>query len=143
MKKTIMSIISIPISVLMIVCLVSCANNSADKTGLWENAKYVSDEEFGEGKITVQVEVKAEEQSVTFTVNTDEKYLGDALVGHELIDGEEGQYGLYVKSVNGIVADYDVDQSYWAFYKNGEYMMTGIDTTEIADGEHYELVYTK
>lgn len=143
MKKTVTSIISIAISVLMIVCLVSCANNSADKTGLWENAKYVSDEEFGEGKITVQVEVKAEEQSVTFTVNTDEKYLGDALVGHELIDGEEGQYGLYVKSVNGIVADYDVDQSYWAFYKNGEYMMTGIDTTEIADGEHYELVYTK
>lgn len=143
MKKTVTSIISIAISVLMIVCLVSCANNSTDKTGLWENAKYVSDEEFGEGKITVQVEVKAEEQSVTFTVNTDEKYLGDALVGHELIDGEEGQYGLYVKSVNGIVADYDVDQSYWAFYKNGEYMMTGIDTTEIADGEHYELVYTK
>lgn len=143
MKKTVTSIISIAISVLMIVCLVSCTNNSADKTGLWENAKYVSDEEFGEGKITVQVEVKAEEQSVTFTVNTDEKYLGDALVGHELIDGEEGQYGLYVKSVNGIVADYDVDQSYWAFYKNGEYMMTGIDTTEIADGEHYELVYTK
>ena len=118
MKKTVTSIISIAISVLMIVCLVSCANNSTDKTGLWENAKYVSDEEFGEGKITVQVEVKAEEQSVTFTVNTDEKYLGDALVGHELIDGEEGQYGLYVKSVNGIVADYDVDQSYWAFYKN-------------------------
>ena len=143
MKKTVTSIISIAISVLMIVCLVSCTNNSADKTGLWENAKYVSDEEFGEGKITVHVEVKAEEQSVTFTVNTDEKYLGDALVGHELIDGEEGQYGLYVKSVNGIVADYDVDQSYWAFYKNGEYMMTGIDTTEIADGEHYELVYTK
>ena len=62
---------------------------------------------------------------------------------HSLLEGDEGPYGLYVKKVNGITADYDVDQSYWGFYKNGEYMMTGIDMTEFADGEHYELVYTK
>ena len=27
-------------------------------------------------------------------------------------------------------------------YKSGEYLMTGVDTTEIADGEQYELVCT-
>ena len=47
------------------------------------------------------------------------------------------------KKVNGILADYDVDKTYWGLYKNGEYLMTGVDTTEIADGEHYELVKTK
>lgn len=142
MKKTFISITSFAMSVLMVVCLASCTKTE-DKTGLWENATYVNDEEFGEGKIKVQVEVRVEEQSVTFTINTDEKYLGDALVEHGLIAGEEGQYGLYIKAVNGITADYDIDKSYWGFYKNGEYMMTGIDMTEIADGEHYELVYSK
>ena len=114
-----------------------------DKAGVWENATYLKDKEFGKGSITVQVEVKVEEQSVTFTINTDKTMLGDALLEHGLIAGEESQYGLYVKVVNGITADYDVNQSYWGFYKNGEYMMTGVDSTTIANGEHYELVYTK
>ena len=50
---------------------------------------------------------------------------------------------MYIKFVNGIEADYDKDKSYWAFYKNGEYMLSGVDTTAIADGEHYELVKEK
>ena len=69
--------------------------------------------------------------------------LGDALLEYALIDGDESEYGLYVKKVNGITAEYEKDKSYWAFYKDGEYMQTGVDSTEIADGEHYELVYTK
>jgi D-arabinose 1-dehydrogenase-like Zn-dependent alcohol dehydrogenase len=123
------------------LCLASC--NTVDAEGLWENATYRRDMTFGEGEKTVFVEVKVAAESITFTINTDEKYLGDALIAHELIDGEEGPYGLYVKVVNGITADYDVDQSYWALSKDGEMCMSGVDTTEIADGEHYELVYTK
>ena len=34
----------------------------------------------------------------------------------------------------------DGEQAYWALYKDGAYSMTGVDTTPIADGEHYELV---
>jgi len=83
------------------------------------------------------------EQSVTFTIKTDAETLGDALLAHNLIAGDQGDFGLYVKAVNGITADYDVDQSYWGFSKNGEYMMTGVDGTAIADGEVYELTYTK
>ncbi len=142
MKKTVNSIISVVLSLLFIVSLVSCSNTAA-RTSLWENAAYLNDTEFGDGEITVQVEVKAEEKSVTFTINTDKATLGDALIEHELISGEESQYGLYIKVVNGITADYDIDRSYWSFYKNGEYMMTGADSTEIENGEHYELVYTK
>lgn len=137
MKKT----LSLVLAVLMLFCIVSC--NTASKTGAWENATYRKDMEFGKGETTVQVEVKAEEQSVTFTINTDKKTLGEALIEHGLISGENGQFGLYVKLVNGIEADYDKDQTYWALYKNGEYMMSGVDTTEIADGEHYELVKAK
>ena len=69
--------------------------------------------------------------------------LGDALIEHNLISGENGPYGLYVKVVNGITADYDINQSYWSLSKDGEYLQTGVDVTEISDGEHYELTYTK
>ena len=130
------------LSLVLVVCLISCGS-TVGKEGLWENAVYLADTEFGTGEITVQVEVRVEEQSVTFTLHTDKTTLGEALLEHSLISGDESQYGLYVRVVNGITADYDVDQSYWALYKNGEYMMTGVDGTEIADGEHYELVYTR
>ena len=139
MKKT-----AALLSVLLLAAIfVLTACNTVDAEGLWENATYRRDMEFGKGATTVYVEVKAGDNSVTFTINTDKETLGDALIEHDLISGEEGQFGLYIKKVNGITADYDVDASYWGFYKDGEYMLTGVDTTVIADGEHYELVYTK
>ncbi|MBQ2119193.1 MAG: DUF4430 domain-containing protein, partial [Clostridia bacterium] len=52
-------------------------------------------------------------------------------------------YGLYVKKVNGITADYDTDKAYWAFYLNGEYASTGVDSTDIDENVKYSLVYTK
>ena len=72
-----------------------------------------------------------------FEIYTNEEIVGDALLDLELIYGEEGAYGLYVKSVNGIVADYDTDGTYWAFYINGEYAMSGVDTTTIEEGASY------
>ena len=139
MKKTVISLTSLALTLIFIFSLVSCGAPEDP----WETATHLEDAAFGEGATTVQVEVKAKDKSVTFTIKTDKKTLGDALLEHDLIAGEEGAYGLYVKVVNGITADYDVDQSCWGFYKNGEYMMTGVDATEIANGEHYELVYTK
>ncbi len=114
-----------------------------EKTGVWENATYLSDKEFGNGAKKLVVEVKAEDQSVTFTLKTDKSTVGEALLSEKLIDGDNGQYGLYIKKVNGITADYDVNKSYWAFYVNGEYAMTGVDTTEITEGAVYKLEYTK
>ena len=114
-----------------------------DAVGVWEDATYRSDKEFGEGSKTIEVEVKVEEQSVTFTIHTDAKTLGEALLAHKLIEGEDGPYGLYVKKVNGMLADYDVNQRYWSFCKGGTALMTGVDSTDIADGEHYEIVYAK
>ena len=111
--------------------------------GLWENATYRAGKEFGTGSKTVVVEVEAAEQTVTFTIHTDAETVGAALLEHDLIAGDEGQYGLYVKVVNGMTADYDVDQSYWAFYINGEMAMTGVDMTTICDGDVYKLAYTR
>ena len=130
---------------LLIICLFSFAacKESVDATGLWENATYLQDTEFSEGAKTVKVEVKVEEQIVTFTINTDKTTVGEALIEHGLVAGDEGAYGLYVKKVNGITADYDIDQSYWAFYINGEIAMTGVDATDIDETAIYKLEYTK
>lgn len=142
MKQTIKLTLALVLAFSMLLCLVSCTEK-VDATGRWEEATWRSDREFGKGEVSVQVEVKVEEQSVTFTIHTDKEMLGDALLEHELIAGDEGPYGLYVKRVNGMLADYDVDGTYWALYKDGAYATSGVDTTKIADGEHYELVLSK
>ncbi len=139
MKKTITSALSLILCLTCLFCLYGC--QSVPKEGLWEDAVYRRDTTLGKGDKTVLVEVKAGDESITFTINTDKDTLGDALLEHELIEGEQGAYGLYIKKVNGILADYDVDKSYWGFYQDGEYMMTGVDGTAIEGGEHFELVY--
>ena len=67
----------------------------------------------------------------------------DALLEEGLIEGEDGAYGLYVKKVNGILADYEVNQTYWAFYINGEYAMSGVDATDIVEGATYSFKVEK
>ena len=142
MKKIVKVISSVVLISVMLLSFCACGNTNNEK-GIWEDATYTQDAEFGNGKKTVAVEVRAEEKSVTFTIKTDKETLGEALIENNLVSGENGAYGLYIKSVNGIIADYDINQSYWAITKNGESVMTGADGVEISDGEHYELIYTK
>ena len=71
------------------------------------------------------------------TVRTDKTIVADALVELGLIEGEDSEYGIYVKTVNGTTVDYDKDGKYWAFYIDGEYAMTGVDATEIVEGATY------
>ncbi len=78
-----------------------------------------------------------------FTVKTDKTTVGEALLDAGLIEGENSEFGLYVKKVNGITADYDTDGTYWAFYVNGEYATSGADTTKIKAGEKYEFRVSK
>lgn len=73
-----------------------------------------------------------------FTVKyDDEKSVGEALVKAGLISGSDGPYGLMVESVNGKKYTYEEDKVYWAFYIDGEYAMTGVDSTPIEDGKLY------
>ena len=142
MKRTITSTISVILAFAFILCLASCTDKRDDKD-LWADAIHTETKEFGEGASTITVTVEALDKSVTFTVHTDKKTVGEALIEHGLIEGDEGPYGLYVKKVNGILADYDVDQTFWAFYVNGESSMTGVDMTDLTDGGVYKLVREK
>ena len=93
---------------------------------------------YGLGKKVFGLQVTDKEGNVTsVTVCTDAETVGAALAALNIVAGEESEWGLYVKTVNGITADYETDGTYWAFYINGEYAMTGVDATEIDE----EAVY--
>ncbi|MBO5784314.1 MAG: DUF4430 domain-containing protein [Clostridia bacterium] len=92
----------------------------------------------GEGGTTFSfIVIDPENRERHYEVHTDKTVVGDALSELGLIEGEMGQYGLYVHKVAGIEVDFERDGKYWAFYVNGEYAMSGVDTTEIMAGETY------
>ncbi len=82
-------------------------------------------------------------RDTVFNVKTDKTTVGEALLDLGLIEGDDGAYGLYVKKVNGITADYDTNGTYWAFYVNGEYAMTGVDSTNVEAGASYAFKVEK
>ena len=99
---------------------------------------------LGEGKTEFPLTVTdGDGNEIHITVRTDKTVVGEALQELGLLEGEEGPYGLYVKTVNGIRADYDRDKVYWAFYINGEYAVSGVDVTEITAGDTYALKVEK
>ena len=99
---------------------------------------------MGEGNTLFYFSVVDGEGNTThFEIHTDETTVGAALLALNLIEGEDGAYGLYVKKVNGIRADYDKDGTYWAFYENGDYALSGVDTTTVTAGASYAFKVTK
>lgn len=96
--------------------------------------------EVGEGSTSFAFQVTfADGSQQDYTVKTDSTVVGEALQDAGLIAGEESEYGLYVKTVAGQTLDYDADGMYWAFYVNGEYATSGVDTTDIDAGSTYEF----
>ena len=92
----------------------------------------------GEKSFTLTVTHKDGTQKV-FELTTTEEFLSPVLVDKGIIV-ESDSPGMY-NTVDGETADYSKDQSYWGFYIDGEYAMTGMDTTPVTDGAQYELRY--
>lgn len=97
----------------------------------------------GSKNITIEV-VSSEKISTVYQVSTDAEYLIGAMEEAEGLtyNGAEGQYGFTVSEINGEVADFTVDSSYWAFYVNGEYCNYGVSEQPINDGDEFRIVYT-
>lgn len=119
------------------------ASQTQDVDPLWKDAVYQENTTIGQGQKVITAKVTAGEKSINITLNTDADTLEQALVDSKLVEGEESQYGLFIKKVNGIVADYDEDASYWAIYKDSQYLTQGANNTQIATGDSFELVRTK
>lgn len=78
------------------------------------------------------------DSSETFSLKTDAEYLRQALEEISLIQGAESSYGFFITTVNGVTAD-DAKREWWRLSKDGEELVTGVDTTPIQDGERYEI----
>ena len=94
------------------------------------------------GSKTIVVEVVHGDGSTRdFELKTDEEYLGKALVEGNVVEDNQGAYGLYILTADGETAD-EANQEWWQITKGGEKLNTGADSTPIADGDHYELTLT-
>ncbi len=138
------------LAVSMAVGMTACSNKNTDNGSIRETAQAQTEGVFDDGsnlgegntEFTLTVTDKDGAES-SFTIHTDQENVGDALTEIGIIAGDESDYGLYVKTVNGITADYDTDQTYWAFYINGEYAVTGVDSTPVTAGDTYSFKVEK
>ena len=132
--------LAIVLALVLALGLAGCGSAPAAKGG----AVVTDGAVLGEGAHSFTLEIKdAEGKAVTATINTDEETVGAALSKLDIILGEQSEYGLYVKVVNGITADYDKDQTFWAFYVDGASSQTGVDMTAVTDGSVYTLAVEK
>ena len=155
-SKKLSRILCMMLIVAMALCTVGCNKKEQEKpqdvkvTASAENAQESgngaeqADDDaneltvLGEGKVAFKFSVMDKDGNETmYEIHTDKTIVGEALLELGLIEGDAGEFGLYVKKVNGITADYDVDKTYWAFYINGEYAMSGVDMTPITEGDAY------
>ncbi len=138
-------------SLSLIACIVLIAAVALIAIGCNDNQNDVSESSetpkttvLGEGENHFKFNVVDAEGNVTsFEIRTDKQKVGEALLELELIKGDDGPYGLYVKTVNGITVDYDKDGKYWAFYINDTYGVTGVDMTDIENGATYAFKVEK
>lgn len=130
----------------LVLALSLCACGApADDGAVDEGVTAVTDgATLGEGATTFALVIKQlDGSSISATVNTDAETVGEALEALGILVGEEGPYGLYIKEVNGVSAIYEEDGTYWAFYIDGEYAMTGADATPITAGAEYTFAVEK
>jgi hypothetical protein len=100
-------------------------------------------QEVGQGSTSFRFEVTNNEGAISvWNVNTDEATVGAALLGVGLIDGDVSDWGLFVLEVDGVVADFEANGAWWAFYIDGEMAMVGVDGAEIEEGVVYAFIYT-
>lgn len=110
--------------------------------GLW-CVWQASRPETSQGMKTVTVEVTHSDQTTReFTCRTDLEYLGELLKREGLISGSEGEFGIFVDTVDGETADYSKNQGWWSLTCNGEPAETGVESVVLRDGDVYGWTYT-
>jgi len=112
--------------ILVVVLFVGCGDKQETVTG---------------GQVTFRFEMTDKDGEVTdWSVTTTQTILSDALIEEGLIEGEEGEYGLFVKSVNGVVIE--EDNAYWELFVDGESSMIGVSSVEVEQGMTYAFIYS-
>jgi predicted small lipoprotein YifL len=130
----------------MLILLASCGTQAPAETPpeapavLPAPAPSVSDDvqSIGQGSTVFRLEVTDDTGTVSsWDVHTDETTVGAALYAVGLIDSAD-----FFVEVNGLIADFDADEAWWAFYINDEMATEGVGTASVEPGAIYSFFYT-
>ncbi len=138
LKRSLSLILCIVLIAAMALMTTGCNDNNVTAPGISAGEQQAQTVGKGEKQFVFTVTDRDGNETV-FDLHTDKSTVGDALLELNLIAGEDSQYGLFVKTVNGVTVDFDKDGKYWAFYENGKYASAGVDTTEIVEGATYSF----
>lgn len=144
------SILGVSVAIVVLVVLIIAAFNIYKSNSDINNQENVRNNTVVEGKKdasnnkNIKIQVVNRDGSVqNYCVSTDKAVLGEVIkeVTGLAVEGDITATGLFVKSINGIYADYAVDQTYWALYVNDQYGQVGIDSQSVNDGDVYKFVH--
>ena len=107
-------------AVLIVLCIGAGFLYQKSKPSVSEGAKQI--------KVTV---VHGDETENVFEYDTDAEYLGEVLKSEKLVDGEDGEFGMFITTADG--------EQWWCITKAGEQVNTSADQTPVADGDEFEL----
>ena len=72
----------------------------------------------------------------------DLEFLSELLLEKELVTGYASEeFGFTIESVDGVTADWEKDNAYWALYEGEEYATASAAGIVLIDGGIYKLVY--
>ncbi len=128
MKKKIIAAASVLILLVGVLCAILFMRNDKEATASVK-------------KVAVEV-VHGDGKAETFEYSTEAKFLGEVLKENGLVEGEEGEYGLFITSVDGEKAD-DTKEQWWCITKGGAPVNTSADQTPVQDGDLFELTLTE
>ncbi len=95
----------------------------------------------GGKNLTIEV-IHKDESSKIFEINTNEEFLGPALVANDIIEGEDSEYGMFIVSADGESTDSSKEEWWLITINDGGNVNFGVDQQPIQDGEKYELTFT-
>ncbi len=137
-KKKMICILSFVLIAVMALTMFGCGKDDTGEAPETTDAivQAVDRQVIGEGKLSFNFNVTDADGNVSyFEIHTDKKTVGEALMELDIIESDDG----LVKTINEKTYDYEKDGKYWAFYINGVYGTTGVETTNIVNGATYEF----
>ena len=133
MKKQTKIIISV-VAVLAVIAILACVYFALAPKAQ-KGSKSVTVEVVDDGGATKSYELKTDAEFLSQVMDELTK------AGDFSYEGTNGDYGLYINTINGLTADYDMDGAYWSILINDEYGMYGADSQPVADGDDFKFVY--
>ena len=124
----------------LIVAIVALVAVVGILLGVWYATRPAPED--GLKSITITV-VHGDESTRDFNLKTDAEYLGPVLLDEKIVEGEMGDYGLYIHSADGEEAVWETDNAYWSIYEGDVPAVAGADAIVLTDGGVYKLVYTR